>query len=73
MMAMAELRQHAGHLALAGPAEEDDAEHGEQDRRDLAGEERDDALGVDVLRRGRRTGRSLHRVRHERVHDMTQR
>src|SRR6266498_3759754 len=41
--------QHSRDLALAGPADEDDAQHGQQDRDDLAGEEREDAVGVELF------------------------
>src|SRR5919107_6109325 len=50
-------------LASAGPPDEDDAEDGEQDRRDVAGEESYDALGVDALGFGRRERSLLERRR----------
>src|SRR5882724_1120304 len=40
--------QHPRHLALAGPADEDDTKQRQQDRSDLGGDERDDAGCVDV-------------------------
>ena len=41
--------QHLGDLTAAGPSNEDHAEHREQDGCDVAGEEGDDAFGVDAL------------------------
>ena len=65
-IAIAELVSTLRDLALAGPADEDDAQDGEQDRRDLGGEEADDAVGVDRLRRWVRRRRQA-RARRERV------
>src|SRR5919202_2390577 len=45
-------RQHLGDLTPARPADEDHAEHREQDGRDVTGEEGYDPLGVDALRLG---------------------
>jgi len=61
-------REHLGDLTAAGPSNEDHTQHGQEDRGDVAGEEGDDALGVDALG-GRRGQDSLldrcHGVRRE--------
>src|SRR4051812_25240359 len=51
--------QHFGDLTPAGSSNEDHAKHREEDRCDVAGEEADDALGVDALGLGGRSERNL--------------
>src|ERR1700740_843065 len=54
--------QHLRYFPLARPADKDHAEHGEQDRRDVAGKEGDDSLGVDALGLRLRRGYERERV-----------
>src|SRR4029453_11050992 len=53
--------QHLRYLSSAGPADENDAEYGEEDGRDVAGEESYNALGVDALGVGGRERSLLER------------